>query len=110
MRITMQREGNNIRESDKKSECEAYPCNDLKLFQSEMPHRIELWTGLERIKSVGYKRWFKEIRENYACPRCGTINSTYDLKCRRCGKEPSCNYVANHRQAIEQYLKYIGNA
>jgi hypothetical protein len=22
-----------------------------------------------------------------------------------CGKEPSCNYTANNRQAIEKYLK-----
>ena len=32
-------------------------------------------------------------------------NSTYDLKCRKCGEEPSCNYVAKHKQVIEQYLK-----
>jgi hypothetical protein len=87
------------------SECEEYPCNDLKQFQSVMPHRIELWVNLDRIKSVGYRKWLKEVRENYVCPRCETINSTYDLKCRKCGREPSCNYVANHRQAIEQYLE-----
>ena len=87
------------------SECEDYPCGDLKQFQSSMPHRIELWVNLERIKSVGYKQWLKEIRENYACPRCQIINSAYDLKCRRCGEEPSCNYVAKHQQAIEEYLK-----
>ena len=87
------------------SECEAYPCHDLKQFQSEMPHRIELWDNLERIKCVGYKQWLREIRGHYTCPRCGTINSTYDLKCRKCDEEPSCNYVDKHRQEIEQYLK-----
>ncbi len=87
------------------SECEEYPCNDLKKFQSEMPHRIELWVNLGQIKSVGYKQWLKEIRKNYACPRCQTLNSAYDLKCRKCGEEPSCIYVANHRQTIEQCLK-----
>ena len=87
------------------SECEEYPCDDLKQFQSAMPHRIELWANLERIKSIGYKKWLKEIRENYTCPRCQNINSTYDLKCRKCGEEPSCNYVAKHKQVIEQYLK-----
>jgi hypothetical protein len=86
-------------------ECEKYPCADLRQFQSAMPHRIELWVNLERIKSVGYKQWLKETRENYVCPRCRTINSAYDLKCRKCGEEPSCNYVAKHKQAIEQYLK-----
>jgi hypothetical protein len=87
------------------NECEEYPCDVLKQFQSAMPHRIELWDNLERIKSAGYKKWLKEIRENYACRRCGTINSTYDLKCRKCGEEPSCSYVAKHKQEIEQFLK-----
>jgi len=87
------------------SECEEYPCADLKQFQSAMPHRIEIWGNLERVKSIGYKQWLKEIRGNYTCPRCQTINSTYDLQCRKCGEEPSCNYVAKHRQVIEQYLK-----
>jgi predicted RNA-binding Zn-ribbon protein involved in translation (DUF1610 family) len=87
------------------SECEEYPCDDLKQFQSAMPHRIELWVNLERIKSVGYKQWLKEIRKNYACPQCGTINSTYDLKCRKCGEEPSCSYVSKHKQEIEHFLK-----
>ncbi len=87
------------------SECEEYPCEDLKLFQSAMPHRIELWDNLLRIKSVGYTQWLKELRKNYACPQCQTLNSTYDLKCRKCGEEPSCNYVAKHRLEIEGYLK-----
>ena len=87
------------------SQCDEYPCDDLKQFQSAMPHRIELWANLERIKSVGYRQWLKEVRKNYVCPRCETINSAYDLKCRKCGQEPSCDYVAKHRQAIEQYLR-----
>ena len=87
------------------SECEDYPCNDLKQFQSERPHRIELWDDLERIKDIGYKRWLKEIKENYTCPKCQSINSAYDLKCRKCGGDPSCQYVAKHKQAIEQTLK-----
>lgn len=87
------------------SECKDYPCNDLKEFQSAMPHRIELWDNLERIKAAGYEQWLKEIRGHYACPRCQALNSSYDLKCRRCGGEPSCSYVAEHRDEIEQFLK-----
>jgi predicted RNA-binding Zn-ribbon protein involved in translation (DUF1610 family) len=87
------------------SQCETYPCNDLKRFQAERPHRIELWKNLERIRSVGYEQWMKEIREHYTCPTCGTLNSTYDLKCRKCGEEPSCGYVAEHGEVILQYLK-----
>lgn len=86
------------------SECEEYPCENLNSFQSEMPHRIELWDDLERIKTIGYAQWLREIQKHYACPRCQIINSAYDLKCRNCGEEPSCDYVGKHRQAIEQYL------
>jgi len=88
-------------------ECREYPCDDLKQFQSERPHRIELWENLERIRAVGYEDWLKEISENYTCPQCGSINSAYDLKCRKCGKEPSCSYVAKHKHAIEQFLKNL---
>jgi hypothetical protein len=87
------------------SECEEYACNDLKQFQSAMPHRIELWGNLERIRSGGYEHWLRAVRGNYTCPHCQTVNSAYDLKCRKCGEEPSCKYVAKHRQEIEQYLK-----
>jgi hypothetical protein len=87
------------------SNCEDYPCDDLKEFQSAMPHRIDLWANLERIKSIGYKQWLKEIRGNYTCPQCQIINSAYDLTCRKCGEEPSCNYVSKHKQVIEQFLK-----
>ncbi len=86
-------------------ECQKYPCSDLKQFQSERPHRIELWDDLEQIKAMGYEYWLNSIRTNYACPECQTINSAYDLKCRKCGEEPSCSYVAKHKQEIEQFLK-----
>ncbi|MBN1103352.1 MAG: DUF3795 domain-containing protein [Deltaproteobacteria bacterium] len=87
------------------SQCEDYPCDDLRRFQAARPHRIELWANLERSKSIGYKAWLEEGRKSCTCPRCQIINSTYDLKCRKCGEEPSCDYVARHRQEIERYLK-----
>ena len=86
------------------SECEEYPCRHLKEFQSERPHRIELWDDLERIKAVGHEQWLQEIRERYTCPSCKTINSAYDLKCRKCGAEPSCDYVARHGEAVARFL------
>ena len=36
-------------------ECEEYPCEELKKFQTEFPHRIELWKAQERIKEVGFR-------------------------------------------------------
>jgi hypothetical protein len=88
-------------------ECKEYPCAELKQFQSERPHRLELWDDLGRIRDIGYEHWLTEIRGHYTCPECRTINSAYDLKCRKCGKEPSCDFVAKHKQAIEQVLKKL---
>jgi hypothetical protein len=83
-------------------ECDRYPCADLQQFQAEKPHRLELWANLARIKAVGYEQWLAEIRGRYTCPRCRTINSCYDLQCRSCGGDPSCAFVAEHREAIER--------
>lgn len=85
-------------------ECREYPCEDLRAFQVEMPHRIELWKSQERIKEAGYEKWYMEMIEHYSCPECHTLNSAYDLKCRNCGREPSCDYVRKHKLPIEQYL------
>jgi hypothetical protein len=87
------------------SQCDEYPCKDLKSFQSAMPHRFELWSNLDRIWQVGYAQWLREMEKHYSCPSCGTMNSAYDLKCRKCGEEPSCSYVAVHKHEIEQHLK-----
>lgn len=86
-------------------ECAEYPCEELKAFQAEMPHRIELWESQKRIRGAGYEQWYKEMIGHYSCPTCRTLNSAYDLKCRKCGEEPSCAYVGRHRQAIRQYFK-----
>ena len=88
-------------------ECEDYPCSDLKQFQSKNPQRLELWDDLEQIKIMGYDFWLNSIRNNYTCPRCLSLNSAYDLKCRKCGLEPSCEYVRKHKLIIEQTLKNI---
>jgi hypothetical protein len=85
-------------------ECNEYPCEDLKAFQAEAPHRIELWKSQERIKEVGYEKWYAEMVDHYSCPECHTLNSAYDLKCRNCGRQPSCDYVGQHKEAIAQYF------
>ena len=84
--------------------CAEYPCEELKTFQAAAPHRKELWHAQARIKAVGYEQWFQEMSAMYACPDCQTINSAYDLTCRQCGREPSCEYVSRHREAIRQHL------
>jgi hypothetical protein len=86
------------------SECTDYPCEELTTFQSAMPHRIELWDDLKSIKADGCEAWHTTVQQRYTCPKCHSINSAYDLTCRTCGAEPSCAYVADHKDAIETFL------
>jgi ribosomal protein L40E len=88
-------------------ECDEYPCEHLKKFQAEFPHRIELWSSQERIKQVGYKKWFDEMVDHYSCPQCGTINSAYDVECRKCGSAPSCKYISLHKKEIMEHLNKV---
>jgi uncharacterized protein DUF3795 len=89
------------------SGCDDYPCGILQKFQSEAPHRIELWDSLDNIRDGGYKNWLREMKVRYSCSECGAINSAYDMKCRNCGNEPSCSFTAEHRKAIEPFLKNL---
>lgn len=86
-------------------ECPDYPCEELKKFQAEMPHRLELWESQQRIREVGFERWFDEMTTHYSCPDCGTIHSAYDRVCRSCGREPSCPYGERHREEIQSFFQ-----
>ncbi len=88
-------------------ECDEYPCQHLKEFQAEYPHRIELWESQARIKEVGYEQWFEEMVEHYSCPECQTVNSAYDIKCRKCETEPGCAYVGQNKEEIMQQLSQM---
>ncbi|HUI73222.1 MAG TPA: DUF3795 domain-containing protein [Spirochaetia bacterium] len=81
-------------------DCPEFPCIELKAFQSQMPHRLELWESHARIKESGYETWYSEMVEHYSCRECGTINSAYDLSCRTCHASPSCGYVEQHRDQV----------
>lgn len=87
------------------SECSDYPCNKLKEFQAVKPHRLELWKDLDRIKEAGFETYFAEALENYKCPKCDTINSAFDMACRKCHFTPSCLYVENNREGIINRMK-----
>ena len=88
-------------------ECTEYPCAALREFQAQMPHRIELWKSQERIKEAGYEKWYMEMIEHYSCSECGTLNSPYDMACRKCGVTPSCKYVSLHKDEIIQQMYKI---
>lgn len=84
-------------------ECEDYPCGEIKKFQSVFPHRIELWKSQQRIQEAGHEKWYAEMLDHYACPRCGVINSAYDAACRKCGNTPGSGYVeVNHDEIMKR--------
>jgi hypothetical protein len=85
-------------------ECSRYPCTEIEAFAREYPHRAHVHEDLRRIRDVGPEAWIEEARRRYACPTCGTINSAYDLSCRRCGREPANAFVEEHREAIVRRL------
>ena len=89
--------------------CERYPCEELKAFNRFMPHRAELFEDNERIRAVGWAVWQQEMTARYACKACGTLNSAYDLACRKCGTKPSNDFVVAHNAAIRNYFATINN-
>lgn len=89
--------------------CNSYPCEKLENFNRGMPHRIEIWGDNERILAVGPEAWAKEKEARYRCRTCDTMNSAYDLVCRKCGNTPGNDYVAEHEGAIRAFWEGINN-
>lgn len=87
------------------SYCKKFPCNELKDFQSKMPHRLEMLKDLEKIKENSWGKWFMKQYDNYECKNCKTINSGWDIKCRNCDTEPGSNYIKNNLEEIKQRMK-----
>jgi hypothetical protein len=85
-------------------ECNEFPCETLKAFQKERPHRIELWDSLRQIRESGWEVWFRDEARRYACERCGALNSAYHSRCRSCGVSPSCAYVKDHGDEVARFM------
>lgn len=85
-------------------DCEEFPCEVLKTFQKERPHRIELWDSLEQIRERGWEAWFRDNTLRYACQQCGVLNSAYHARCRSCGAVPSCTYVRLHGDEVRRFM------
>ena len=85
--------------------CADYPCDMLREFQAQRPHRAELFEDGASIREAGWDQWFGEVRKRYACPECLAINSAYDLACRKCGHEPGSPFAEKHRELITAVLE-----
>ena len=81
-------------------ECPDCPCPPLEEFVAKRPHRADIYRDLALIAKIGGEAWVAEATERHSCPDCGTLNSAYDLVCRRCGRDPSSPYVEEHRDII----------
>ena len=80
------------------------PCEELKEFQVARPHRADLFEDGQRIREIGFKEWFLEVRDKYTCPQCQVVNSAYDLACHKCGNEPGSSFSERHREVIEKHV------
>ena len=74
-----------------------------------MPHRAELWESLDRVKDVGLEKWYDKMTGLYACSQCATINSAYDIACRKCKTEPSCTFVRRNKPTIIPFRTAVVN-
>lgn len=82
------------------SECSEYPCQPLKEFQTKMPHRAELFQSLDRIKEVGWERWYTEAVARHSCPGCNKLNGWYTLVCPGCGNSPASQFAADNFEKL----------
>lgn len=80
------------------SECDAYPCQQLKDFQASRPHRAEILNSLDFAQSHSLEQWEEAMHKDFACERCGTFNSVYSKGCLSCGY-PDANSFAQRYQA-----------
>ncbi len=89
------------------SRCKDYPCSQLEEFQKNAVHRIELWESLELLKKEDLTEWNELMEQLHTCPECGTMNSAYDVSCRKCKHEPASEFVRRHKDSVLERLKAI---
>ncbi|HCT31238.1 MAG TPA: hypothetical protein DIW31_11040 [Bacteroidales bacterium] len=87
------------------SQCNEYPCSQLKDFQSQLPHRAELFQSLDRIKEVGWEKWYVEMAERLSCTKCNQLSGWYDFACSNCGNKPSSHFVADNFEKLSTFKR-----
>ena len=70
-----------------------------------MPHRVEILESLNQLYEIGWEQWLIEMKENYSCSQCNTVNSAYDMACRTCcGYAPGCKFIFRNIELINNHL------
>jgi hypothetical protein len=70
-----------------------------------MPHRVELFKSLERIKKVGWEKWYVEIVARHSCTECNKLNGWYEFTCSSCGNKPSNCFIADNYKVLSTYKR-----
>ena len=83
-------------------ECGEFPCDALRDFQKQLPHRTELFESAQYRNEHGIDQWLEKMREDYSCEKCGEINSPYYTACRKCGNDPANPFI---RRNISSFRK-----
>lgn len=89
------------------AECQQYPCEEILLFQKQMPHRAELLETNAIITECGQRKWYERVLKDHRCHLCDTVNSAYDKICRRCGAAPASDFFVRNHELIEEYVSMI---
>lgn len=84
--------------------CNEFPCRKLSESQSALIHRVEILESQIRLKEIGLEKWLSEMHENYSCPECNTVNSAYQISCRKCNCTPGCRFVNRHKELIDKQM------
>ena len=80
------------------SECENYPCGTLKDFQTQAPHRLELFESLDYVKAHGAKRWREKMERDYACAGCKTVNGRVSGVLQKLRRSPAQRICETQRE------------
>lgn len=73
--------------------CPEFPCERLREFQRQAPHRAELFESARYRGERGFEAWLEKMKADYSCAACGTLNSPYYARCPECGRAPANPFV-----------------
>lgn len=90
------------KEIDNCEECHDFPCDELREFQGQMPHRAELFESARFRKEKGVTQWLEKMKEDYSCESCGFINSPYYIICKKCGNDPGNKFIRRNISLLKK--------
>jgi hypothetical protein len=69
------------------NDCPEIPCERLREFRTEKPHRAVILKNLDRIREIGLEAFVSEQTQRWSCTACGTRFHWYAPICSNCGAE-----------------------